>query len=60
MIKSIGSVFEGNVIADSMLGHAFNLCPYIEPAANMIYRANVFANISAAAGVQVCSFKPLV
>jgi hypothetical protein len=27
MIKSIGSVFEGNVIGDSMLGHAFNLCP---------------------------------
>ena len=27
MIKSVGSVFENNVVANSMLGHVFNLCP---------------------------------
>ena len=47
MIKSIGSVFENSIIADSVLSHAFNSQPYIEPAGNMIFARNIFANITA-------------
>ena len=46
MIKSVGSVFENSIIADSTFGHLFNLCPFLEPAANMIYRRNLYVNIS--------------
>ena len=35
MIKSVGSVFENSIIADSTFGHLFNMCPFLEPAANM-------------------------
>jgi hypothetical protein len=41
MIKSVGSVFENSVIADCTFGHLFNMCPFLEPAANMIYRRNL-------------------
>eukprot|EP00937_MAST-01D_sp_MAST-1D-sp2_P000988 g988.t1 len=51
MIKSVGSVFENNVVADSNLGHAFNLQPYLEPAANMVFARNVFANLTGSGGV---------
>ena len=46
MIKSVGSVFENSIIADCTFGHLFNLQPFLEPAANMVYRRNIFANIS--------------
>jgi hypothetical protein len=46
MIKSVGSVFENSIIADSTLGHLFNMCPFLEPAANMIYRRNLYVNVS--------------
>ena len=46
MIKSVGSVFENSIVADSKLGHLFNLCPFIEPAANMVFARNIFANIT--------------
>ena len=46
MIKSIGSVFENNIVADSIMGHVFQLTPYLEPAANMIFSQNIFANLS--------------
>lgn len=46
MMKSVGSVFEHSIIADSTLGHLFNMGPYIEPAANMIFRHNIFSNIN--------------
>ena len=49
MIKSVGSVFSNNVGAHSVLGHAFQLTPYLEPAANMVFSGNVFANLSAVA-----------
>ena len=35
IIKSVGSVFENSIIADSTFGHLFNMCPFLEPAANM-------------------------
>lgn len=47
MIKSIGSIFENSIIADSVLSHAFNSEPYIEPAGNMVFARNIFANVSA-------------
>jgi hypothetical protein len=53
MIKSVGSVFEANVLADAELGHVFNICPYIEPAAQIVYRSNIFSNVSAAPGVKL-------
>ena len=34
MIKSVESVFENNLIADSMMGDLFMITPYLEPAAN--------------------------
>ena len=46
MIKSVGSVFENSVIADCSLGHLFNMCPFLEPAANMIYRRNLYVNVT--------------
>ena len=46
MIKSISSVFENSIIADSTLGHAFNVGPYIEPAGNMVFARNIFANLT--------------
>lgn len=46
MIKSVGSVFENSIIADCTFGHLFNMCPFLEPAANMIYRRNLYVNIS--------------
>jgi hypothetical protein len=46
MIKSIGSIFENSIIADSVLSHAFNLSPYLEPAGNMMFSRNIFANIT--------------
>jgi hypothetical protein len=46
MIKSISSVFENSIIADSTLGHAFNVGPYIEPAGNMVFARNSFANLT--------------
>jgi hypothetical protein len=33
MIKSVESVFENNLIADSMMGDLFMITPYLEPAA---------------------------
>merc|ERR1712110_371025 len=53
MIKSIGSVFENSIISDSTLGHLFNMNPYIEPAANMVFAHNIFANISGASDFTV-------
>jgi hypothetical protein len=50
MQKSIYDVFENNVIAFSVLGHAANLQPYIEPAGMMTIRRNVFAFLSPADG----------
>ena len=29
MIKSVGSVFENNIVADSTLGHLMNLSPFL-------------------------------
>lgn len=46
MIKSISSVCENNIIAYSEIGHLFNIQPYIEPAANMVFARNIFAYIS--------------
>jgi len=46
MIKSVGSVFENSIIADSKVGWLFQLTPYIEPSANMIFRRNIFSNIT--------------
>ena len=46
MIKSVGSVFENSIIADYTFGHLFNMCPFLEPAANMIYRRNLYVNVS--------------
>lgn len=46
MIKSIGSVFENNLIADSTMGDLFMITPYLEPAANMIFARNLFVNIT--------------
>jgi hypothetical protein len=46
MIKSIESVFSNNIVADSVVGHAFQLTPYLEPAANMVFTQNIFANLS--------------
>jgi hypothetical protein len=46
MMKSVGSVFENNVVADSVLGHVYMLTPYLEPAANMIFTNNIFANLT--------------
>jgi hypothetical protein len=43
MIKSVFSVLENNVVAYSVLGHLFNLQPYIEPACSMTFARNVFA-----------------
>jgi hypothetical protein len=43
MIKSVYSVAENNILAFSTLGHVFNLQPYIEPAAQMVFARNVFA-----------------
>ena len=53
MIKSVGSVFENNVLADSDLGHVFNMCPYLEPAANMVFARNVFANLTGSGGASL-------
>ena len=39
-------MFENSVIADSTMGDLFMVTPYLEPAANMIFARNVFANIS--------------
>jgi hypothetical protein len=36
MIKSVESVFENNLIADSMMGDLFMITPYLEPAANSL------------------------
>ena len=44
--KSIGSVFAGNIVADSTLGYLLNLEPFTQPAANMIVRSNVWADIN--------------
>jgi hypothetical protein len=33
MAKSVDSVFENNIVAHCLLGHLYNLQPYIEPAA---------------------------
>ena len=46
MMKSIGSVFENSIIADSVLGNLFAFTPYVEPAANMIYRRNIHAHLT--------------
>ena len=46
MMKSIGSVFENNIVVDSIVGHVYQLTPYLEPAANMVYANNIFANLS--------------
>ena len=46
MMKSIGSVFENNIVVDSVLGHVYQLTPYLEPAANMYYANNIFANLT--------------
>ena len=46
MMKSVGSVFENNVVVDSVMGHVFMLTPFIEPAANMIFTNNIFANLT--------------
>jgi hypothetical protein len=46
MIKSVGSVFENNVVADSTMGDIFMITPYLEPAANMVFSRNVFVNLS--------------
>eukprot|EP01049_Picozoa_sp_SAG25_P007390 SAG25_NODE_600_length_6634_cov_5.554093_5_plen_267_part_00 len=46
MIKSVGSVFENTIIADCSLGHLFNMCPFLEPAANMVYRRNLYVNVT--------------
>ena len=43
--KSVGSVFAGNIVADSTLGYLLNLEPFTQPAANMIVRSNVWADI---------------
>jgi hypothetical protein len=32
MMKSIGSVFENNIVVDSVVGHVYQLTPYLEPA----------------------------
>lgn len=37
---------QNSIIADSMMGYIAQLTPFIEPAANMIFRRNVFANIT--------------
>ena len=42
MIKSIGSVFENSIIADSVLSHAFNSQPYIEPAGRLLHTLLTF------------------
>ena len=31
-MKSIGSVFENNIVVDSVVGHVYQLTPYLEPA----------------------------
>eukprot|EP00040_Diaphanoeca_grandis_P033815 m.207986 g.207986 ORF g.207986 m.207986 type:complete len:1066 (+) comp32998_c0_seq1:2-3199(+) len=50
MIKSVGSIFENSVIADSTLGHLFNIEPYVEPAANIVFQTNIFSNINSTSG----------
>ena len=47
MIKSVNSVFTNTIVADSTLGFLFNLVPYTQPAANMVFERNVFANLTA-------------
>ena len=49
MIKSVNSVFANTIVADSTLGFLFNLVPYTQPAANMVFERNVFANLTASA-----------
>ena len=39
-------MFENNIVADSTMGHVFQLTPYLEPAANMVFRLNIFANLT--------------
>jgi len=46
MIKSIESVFSNNIVADSVVGHVFQLTPFLEPAANMVFTQNIFANLT--------------
>ena len=41
------------VVADAVLGHVFNICPYLEPAANMIYAHNIHANVTASHGTKL-------
>ena len=50
MQKSVYDTFENNVVAFSVLGHASNLEPYIEPAGMMTIRRNVFAFLSSPDG----------
>ena len=50
MQKSIYDVFENNVVAYSVLGHAANLQPYIEPAGMMTISRNIFAFLAPADG----------
>eukprot|EP00054_Salpingoeca_dolichothecata_P010827 m.60181 g.60181 ORF g.60181 m.60181 type:complete len:974 (+) comp19167_c0_seq2:54-2975(+) len=46
MQKSVGSVFSNNILACSLLGHAANFDPYIEPAANMKITSNIWFNLT--------------
>ena len=57
MMKSIGSVFENNIVVDSIVGHVYQLTPYLEPAANMVYANNIFANLSTT-GADTINGKP--
>jgi hypothetical protein len=50
MQKSIYDVFENNIVAYSVLGHAVNLQPYIEPAGMITFRRNLFAFLSSPDG----------
>jgi hypothetical protein len=41
MVKSSNQIVENNIVADCYIGHVFTLCPYLEPAVDMVVQRNI-------------------